>query len=138
MRVRPLIMEYLTGHPGEYLHLATMTTDLGLTVAQVQQGMMHFVDKGLVEIVVRGNTWFYEPKVKTDPIPDSEFHYEVDPLPGETVEAITVAPVDKGQAVQYVKETGDLFEVVKYLNSGKMLLQNSEGVLYVAERLGVQ
>lgn len=129
MTVRPLIHKYLTDHPGEVLHVATMMEDLDLTKGQVQQGMGWMIDKGIVEPIIRGNSWTYRPKPIQQP-PLSDYHFEGDPRPGETVEVI--------DDVEANGVEGDLMEILRCLNDGRVLLQNAEGVLFVAERLEIK
>lgn len=134
MTVRPLLIKYLTEHPDDIIHVSAMETDLGLTRAQVQQGMTYLMDKGVAEAVVRGSAWRYVPPSNEVRLPDSAFHFEGDPVPGETVEVI------QGPASGRIAENGspgDLMEVVKCLNGGKILLQDNDGVLFVATRLDV-
>jgi hypothetical protein len=145
MIVRPVIWEYMTSHIGEHVHVNTIASDLGLKKAQVQQGMLHLVDKGLVKIIIRGSSWVYEGPQPVEKIDDSEFHYEVDPagggadpLPGQTVKAVASGSIGRGQLVEYVQGPGDLLEVVKCLNNGEILLQDSNGTLYVATKLDVR
>lgn len=125
MSVRPKLMVYLTEHIGETVHLETIMSDLDLDRGQVQQGMLHFSDKGIVEIVIRGNSWRYQPK------PD------VPPQLGDlaTVQAVASGPIAVGQVVEAVQTPGDLFEVIKCLNDGRLLLQDDQGDLFVAKRL---
>lgn len=138
MTVRPVLWKYMTDHVGEYVHAGTMTSDLGLTKQQVQQGMLHLADKGLVRIVVRGSSWVYEGAQPVEKIDDTEFHYEGDPLPGESPKAVNGVEVETGQKVPYVQGSGDLMEIIKCLNNGDILLQDSNGTLYVATRLEVK
>jgi predicted transcriptional regulator len=144
MTVRPMIWEYLTDRPGEEIHLNTMVMDLDLTRSQIQQGMRYLVDKGFVDQVIQGNSWRYLPKQTwTEGIDfhrvDGKFVEGPAPVLSEgaltVVKAVAAGDIEKGQAVQYVKTVGDLFEVIKNLNDGRLLLQDSEGVLYVAKKL---
>jgi hypothetical protein len=126
MSVRPVLMKYLTDHPGEVLHLATMMEDLRLTKQQVQQCMGWMIDKGQAEAIVRGSSWIYRPPRIEDPAPLSAYHFEGDPRPGDVVEPVETNGVE-----------GDLMEIVRCLNDGRVLLQNSDGVLFVATRMDV-
>jgi hypothetical protein len=125
--VRPVVWEYLTDRPGEEIHLNTMHIDLGLTRNQIQQGMLYLVDRGLVEPVIRGNSWRYL-GLKIDQVDSPE-----EDLP--VVKAVASQPIAAGALVQYVKTPGDLFEVVQCLKDGRLLLQDPDGVLYVAKKL---
>jgi hypothetical protein len=129
--VRPKIWKYLTERPGEEIHVDTMASDLGLDRSQVQQGMRYLVDKNLVEQVIQGNSWRYQGR-------KADFVEEPVPVPEgdlEAVKAVASVPTQAGVVVEFVKSLGDLFEVVKCLNDGRLLLQDSEGVLYVAKKL---
>lgn len=74
----------------------------------------------------------------------------MDPLPGETIKVTAAGPIERDQLVQCVQTDGaavkapenshapqDLFEVVKCLKDGRLLLQDPEGVLYVASKLEI-
>lgn len=125
MSVRPKIMVYLTEHIGETVHVETIMSDLGLERSQVQQGMLYFSTRGLVETILGGNSWRYRPEPEEP----------VEPVTAPAVTAVAASPIVIGQTVQYVRAPGDLFEVVNVLKNGKLLLQDDQGELFVARKL---
>jgi len=132
--VRPVLWRYLTDRPGEEIHADTMGSDLGLTRGQIQQGMRFLVDKGLVEQVIQGNSWRYR-GVKADQV---EGLVDEAVTPKEelaTVKAVASQPITAGVLVEYVKTPGDLFEVIRCMNDGRLLLEDLDGNLYVAKKL---
>lgn len=129
--VRPRLWKYLTERVGEEIHASTMGSDLGLTRPQIQQGMLYFADRGLVETVVRGNSWRYLGMTADDlDVADDTPKEEL-----AIVKAVASGPIEAGSMVEYVKLPGDLFEVVKCLNDNRLLLQDPDGDLYVAKKL---
>jgi hypothetical protein len=125
--VRPKIWKYLTERPGEEIHADTMAYDLDLTRSQVQQGMRYLVDKNLVEQVLQGNSWRYQGR-KADPVEEPKEELAV-------VKAVASTPIQAGVMVEFVNGQGDLLEVIRCLNDGRLLLQDSGGVLYTAKKL---
>lgn len=132
--IRPVLLEYFMNRPGEVVHINTIMSELELSRAQVQGGMRSLLDKGLVNTVLMGNAWEYRVPNKEPGAPLSAYHFEGDPMPGETVKAVA-----NGEMVKVVDpaEPGDLMEIVKCLNDGRILLQDNQGDLFVATRLGV-
>lgn len=126
--VRPVLLKYLTGNIGEVVHLDTMINDTGLRKTQVQQGMFRLAEAGVVEVVLHSNAWIYRPPQVSNEPPPSET--DVDNAVAKTREI-----ADRAETPATASTDLDLFEMVKCLNDGRLLIQDPEGVLYIARKL---
>lgn len=108
MPVRSMVMEFLAQHVDQVVHVDQVMEDLGLDKVQVQQGMNHLLNKGVVEAVVRGNAWIYRARITNGP-----------------VEVVEVPAGD----------LGGFMEIVKPLNDGRILLQDTHGALFIATKV---
>lgn len=121
--IRPLIVDYLRKHPNEIVMVNDMKIALGLSKEQIQAQMRLLIKDGLsVRIVSQASAWQFVPG---SPVAETMNGNVPAALPEET------AP----EPVKEPEETKRVFVQIGTTRAGAPLVQDAEGVIYVAREL---
>jgi hypothetical protein len=103
-RTRPAILEYLSSHPNTVVYLKQISKATGLTDQQVQSQIRNMInDKFPIGVVVRAQAWTFTPAAGELGSPDAK-----------------------------PDTRGTLYEEIGRTKNGKPVLQDADGVIYIA------